>query len=212
VSTQDLAGRIQNRLDRAAVPAPTPLAVTLAAYVDLLARWNRKINLTALPLDPPTDAALDRLIVEPVAAARLLGPDDRRVLDVGSGGGSPALPMKIVAPNTRFVLVEVRDRKSAFLREAIRHLDLADTTVLTARLEDLPAPHVPADVITVRAVRVDDDLIQAIRRQLRADGRMLWFRSGGDEETGGVPSGLRVMAEHAVMPDSTSRVFETKMA
>jgi 16S rRNA (guanine527-N7)-methyltransferase len=212
VVAPDISVRIQDRATRAGLDVSETTAAALAAYLELLGRWNRRINLTALPVDPPTDVAIDRLIVEPLVAARLLTPTDRAVLDVGSGGGSPALPMKIAAPACRFVLVEVRDRKSAFLREAIRHLQLADTSVETARLEDLPAAASPADVLTLRAVRVDAALVDAIRRQLRPGGRLLWFRSEADSEDASIPPGLSVVAEHATVPDSTSRVFETKMA
>ena len=74
-------------------------ADSLDAYYRLLARWNRTINLTALSLDPLADEALDRLFIEPLAAA----PYIREALDVtplsvwfdlGSGGGSPAIPLK----------------------------------------------------------------------------------------------------------------------
>ena len=74
----------------------------LEAYFRLLAHWNAKINLTALPLDPPTDETLDRLLVEPLAAARQI----RRCAAAsgstsGSGGGSPAIPLKIARPALR---------------------------------------------------------------------------------------------------------------
>ena len=68
------------------------LASSLVTYYELLARWNRKINLTSLE-DP--DEAIDRLLLEPVIAARHLSPAVVNVMDVGSGGGSPALPLAL---------------------------------------------------------------------------------------------------------------------
>jgi 16S rRNA (guanine527-N7)-methyltransferase len=212
VSASDISQQIRDRAAHASLDLAPPVVDSLAAYVALLARWNRRINLTALPLDPPTDVGIDRLLVEPLVAARLLTPADRVVLDIGSGGGSPALPMKIASPACRFVLVEVRDRKSAFLREAIRHLQLADTTVETARLEDLPLQTTPVDVLTLRAVRIDTGLVEAMRRLLRTGGRLLWFRSETDDRDDPTALGLTVVAEHAPIPGSTSRVFETKIA
>ena len=77
------------------------------------------------------------------------------MVDIGSGGGSPALPIKIAAPWLQLVLVEVKTRKSAFLREAIRHLGLADVDVETTRVEALSARAIiaSADVVSVRAVQ-----------------------------------------------------------
>ena len=151
---------------------------SLAVYLELLEHWNRRINLTSLPLDPPSDAAIDRLIIEPVAAARRLMPGDRLVVDLGSGGGSPALPLKIAARQIALVMVESRARKAAFLREAVRRLELSDTQVETARFEDVatqPALAGRADVVTVRAVRADAGLRTAAESLLRPGGRLFWF-------------------------------------
>lgn len=203
----DAAALIVAQATRAGAVVSSAAAESLARYVDLLARWNRRINLTALSLDPPDPAAIDRLIVEPLMAARLLEPADRLVVDIGSGGGSPAIPMKIAVPHSRFVLIEAKARKSAFLREALRQLSLVDAEVLTARVEDLAPASADggADVVTLRAVRLDDAMVEAIRRQLRAGGKLLWFRSGGPEDAA-PPRRLVVTAEREVLPGSPSRV------
>ena len=112
---------------------PTELADALLAYLELLALWNSKINLTAL--DDP-DAAIDRLILEPLLAARHV-PEGASVIDIGSGGGSPAIPLKLAAPRIKLWMVESKTRKSAFLREAIRQLDLRECFVETRRYEEL---------------------------------------------------------------------------
>lgn len=210
----DVAALIIARANRAGAKAPATLVASLARYLDLLARWNRRMNLTALTVDPPDEAAIDRLIVEPLIASRLLEPADRFVVDVGSGSGSPGIPMKLAAPHIRFVLVEVKHRKSAFLREAVRQLAMRETDVRTARVEDLVAPlsrRDAADVATLRAVRLDDEMVAAIRRQLRPHGRLLWFRSGGPED-GPVPRGLTIVGEHAGVPGTSSRVVIATIA
>ena len=98
-------------------------------YFGLLAKWNTKINLTAFSLDPASDEAIDRLIVEPVLAAKHVKHTDKLAIDLGSGGGSPGFPLKIVAPWIRMVMVEAKARKCAFLREVARQLPLADVEV-----------------------------------------------------------------------------------
>ena len=104
----EAGARIAERASRVEITIETGVSQQLAEYLQLLARWNRRINLTALKVDPPTDEAIDRLLIEPLVAAGRIGASDRLAVDVGSGGGSPALPMKIAAPALRMVLVESR--------------------------------------------------------------------------------------------------------
>src|SRR4029079_802320 len=84
------------RLERAGASIAPSAVDALEQYFALLARWNPRINLTALPLTPPSDDTFDRLFVEPVAAARHIDPAASgagpiRWIDLGSGGGSPAI-------------------------------------------------------------------------------------------------------------------------
>ena len=147
-------------------------------YHGLLTRWNRTINLTALQLDPPSNGALDRLLIEPLAAATSIPDEPGRWIDLGSGGGSPAIPLKIVRPQLRLTMVEARERKAAFLREAARDLALTDVEVLNERFEtlsnrlDLAGRHT---LVTVRAVRIDVSLLSLARWLLESGGRLFLF-------------------------------------
>jgi 16S rRNA (guanine527-N7)-methyltransferase len=150
----------------------------LEAYFDLLTRWNRTINLTALRLDTVDSGTLDRLLVEPLAAARSVGIGPGRWIDLGSGGGSPAIPLKIVRPGWALTMVEARERKAAFLREAARDLALSGVEVLTARFEtlrgrpDLAGLHL---LVTVRAVKIDVGVLDLCRWLLAPGGRVFLF-------------------------------------
>jgi 16S rRNA (guanine527-N7)-methyltransferase len=180
VSTPALFDRLIARAAHAGVHLAPSLASALVAYMDLLARWNRRINLTSLPLEPAADAAIDRLVVESLVAAPHAGRPGASVLDVGSGAGSPAIPLKLARPDLRLVMVEARARKSAFLREAVRSLGLEAVGVATGRLEDLiqtPSYQQTFDSITVRAVRLEQTLLEAMARALRPGGRLLEFAS-----------------------------------
>lgn len=146
----------------------------LVAYYQLLAKWNRRLNLTALPLDEPSTETFDRLFIEPLAAARLFSPSRIAWFDLGSGGGSPAIPLKVVLPSPSLTMVESKARKAAFLREVVRTLRL-DAAVATMRFEELSED--VADVVTVRAVRLDEGSARAIHRALRSTGQLVVFHS-----------------------------------
>jgi len=182
VGSPDLSRHIGDRLERARLAVPLEARAALTAYLELLSRWNQRINLTAFALSPASDDAVDRLIVEPVAAASRIGSGDGRLMDIGSGGGSPALPLRIVRPHVQLTMVESKVRKCAFLREAVRHLGLGGVAVENGRLEALLGRadlREAADVVTLRAVRADAALWATAAAFLRPGGRVLWFTSEG---------------------------------
>jgi 16S rRNA (guanine527-N7)-methyltransferase len=150
----------------------------LESYFELLAHWNKRINLTSLSLDPLTDSAVDRLFIEPLLAAPLISPSAVAWFDLGSGGGSPAFPMRIVRPIVSLKLVESRERKAAFLREVVRELKLSGVEVLATRIEALVDEHrnfSAADLITVRAVRLSAPLFSQLDRLLKQGGQAILF-------------------------------------
>jgi len=187
VTSREFRARLLKRARKADLAIPSPLVAPLEIYFRLLARWNEKINLTALPVDELTDQAVDRLFVEPLAAARFVPERPIEWFDLGSGGGSPALPLKLARPAARLTMVESKTRKAAFLREAVRTLALEDVTIENARFEvvALRADHRRAvDLLTVRAVKIDKSVIRAAAALLASHGRLMLFsgrpRSGGE--------------------------------
>jgi 16S rRNA (guanine527-N7)-methyltransferase len=154
-------------------------AERIERYLLLLERWNRTINLTSLLLAGFPEGSLARLVWEPLLAARHIPADPAIWFDLGSGGGSPAIPLKIVRPALRLTMVEAGERKSAFLREAVRELDLSSAVVRTARLEalvqDAAGGPDQADLVTMRAVRVDATVATAVYSLLKPGGRFIVF-------------------------------------
>lgn len=151
----------------------------LEAYFRVLTRWNLTINLTSLRLDPLSNGTLDRLFAEPLAAAGFVPASPGRWIDLGSGGGSPAIPLKIVRPQLRLTMVEARERKAAFLREAVRDVGLTAVEVLNARFETLPdrQPDLAGRyaLVTVRALRIDSRLLSVAHWLLMPGGRLFLF-------------------------------------
>jgi 16S rRNA (guanine527-N7)-methyltransferase len=185
-----LEGRLSERAAAAGLSLDDSLRGRLLAYFDLLLRWNTKINLTALT-DP--DEGIDRLLLEPVAAAASLSTSNGLV-DLGSGGGSPAIPLALALHAPRLLMVESRGKKAAFLREAARAVGLT-ADVEAVRFEDLAGQRTYAgafDVVSVRAVRLDPAAFTAAKTFLSLRGRIALFVSGGTAPE--LPTGLTVEA------------------
>ncbi len=126
----------------------------LGAYLALLLETNRRFNLTAVtdPAQAWTRHILDSLTVVQVLADL---PEGARVIDVGSGGGLPGLPLAIVMPHLRFTLLEATGKKAEFLRVACAALGLTNVAVVNARAERAgqdPAHRERYDAVTARAV------------------------------------------------------------
>lgn len=142
------------------------------------------MNLAGFSLDVPTDAAIDRLFIEPLIVAQSVLGAVEKMVDIGSGGGSPALPMSLALLPQRTVLVEARARKAVFLKEVVRTLGLSDRIdVVSDRFESLAANVKFSgrfDLLTVRAVRLGADDLSAMSRLVQPGGRLILFRSGDE--------------------------------
>jgi 16S rRNA (guanine527-N7)-methyltransferase len=188
VGARDIRSRVARRAARANLFLSDALIDGLSTYFELLSRWNRKINLASLD---DLDDSLDRLLLEPVAAAKYLSPAINRLIDIGSGGGSPAVPFKLALPQISLTMVEVKARKSAFLREAIRQLGLERAVVENARYEELlarPELHEACDVVSLRAVRTEARVLTSLQAFLRVGGVLVLFRGpSGPEAPATVP-------------------------
>lgn len=145
----------------------------LQRYADLLLHWNARINLTSLPLAGWPDATLDRLFLEPIAAAPLVASARGTWIDLGSGGGSPAIPLAVTLEGMTLTMTESRGKKAAFLREAIRSLSLPGARVVGPFEELLADPPATVQLISCRAVSPSD--ILAVANHALADNGQLLF-------------------------------------
>src|SRR5258706_7726364 len=116
MTSREFVERLSRRAQHAGESVAAPAQQQFEEYFRLLAHWNAKINLTALPLDSPTDETYDRLLVEPLSAGRFVPDSPLTWFDLGSGGGSPAIPLKILLTRLKLTMVEAKALKSPFLR------------------------------------------------------------------------------------------------
>lgn len=107
----------------------------LAHLVSELARWNRRINLTAIRDENEMVAAH---VLDSLSARRLL--EGTRILDVGTGGGFPGLPLAIVSPQRSFTLLDSNGKKISFVRHMIGELGLTNVEAVKSRVESFSAP------------------------------------------------------------------------
>ena len=179
MAPRDFATRLTRRAARSGIFLTDELVDRLQTFYELLSRWNQKINLTSLT---DADEAIDRLILEPIVASRFVPPEAGSLMDVGSGGGSPAIPLKLMLPRLHLVMVEAKARKSAFLREAVRQLELEHAVVETARVEELlprAELHERFDVVTLRAVKLETRMLNTVQAFVAEGGHVLLFRGPG---------------------------------
>jgi 16S rRNA (guanine527-N7)-methyltransferase len=168
-------------LQEAGPATPTRVAAVLteaqlnqiSIYIDLLIRWNARINLTAIRTP---EEIVTRHFGESLFAARhLLGPAHQLpatpgLADLGSGAGFPGVPMKLWSPETPVTLIESNQKKVTFLREVIRALTLTDINVYSRRAETLPSA--AASLVTLRAVESFETILPTAARLLVPGGTL----------------------------------------
>jgi len=187
----------------------------VSAYLDLLLRWNARINLTGVR-DP--ESMVRRHFGESFFAARQVlirgqesgvssyGPGTRpiRVIDLGSGAGFPGLPLKIFAPELALTLIESSRKKAAFLNEVIRRVELMDVDVFAARAENFPST---GDLVTLRAIECYERAVGMAARLVAPGGSLaLLVGSVQAARTTKLPPAF-VWSTPITIPQSSARVL-----
>jgi 16S rRNA (guanine527-N7)-methyltransferase len=161
--------------------------VAIDGHVRLLLAWNAAINLTAIT--DPADVAR-RHVADSLTAFDLIGGGPHAsLLDLGSGGGFPGLPLAATLPATRVLLVDSTAKKAAFLEAVRQAVGLADRVAVAAGRAEALAPGAAAtkpgagpatghDVVTARAVGPLDDLIELSLPLLAMGGRLVAWKRG----------------------------------
>ena len=185
--------------DAGNVALPPDAREKLEAYIALLAKWNATFNLTAIrePERMVTHHVLDALAVLP----HLPDADSRprlRLLDVGSGGGVPAIPLAIARPQWHIVALDSNHKKGAFLQQAINELPLPNAEAVVARVEEY-VPSAPFDIVISRAFADLATFVNSSARHVAPDGVLVAMKGVfPDEEIAELPPNVRVVATPAL--------------
>jgi 16S rRNA (guanine527-N7)-methyltransferase len=141
--------------------------LALSELAELLELWSARMNLTS---HRSASAIARRLVLD---AAALLGelPPFTRLADLGSGAGFPGLPLAILEPDREFVLVEARERRHHFQREAIRRLGLKHVQPLRGRIESLEP--IRCTVVVAQALGPPDRIVDAMLRWVEPGGTLV---------------------------------------
>ncbi len=167
------AAVIRRALGEFKLPAYDDQVLQIQQYIDILLTWNEKVNLTAIrdPLE-----ILYRHFCESMYAADAVPLEHGRLADVGSGGGFPGLPLKILRPDLQVFLIESNIRKVTFLAEVIRELGLKGAQVLARRYEELGEEVAPLDYVCSRALGEFPAFLEwASSQQIAAKQVILWI-------------------------------------
>ncbi len=144
--------------------------------------WNSKMNLLSIhdPLDLPIKHCIDSLL-----PARFISNPSGSLLDIGTGGGFPGIPLKIVLPNLALTLLDASRKKTSFLRELTAKLRLEAVRIIQGRVEELTADPAFAsgfDVVTSRAAFKLADLLMIGHPFLKKDGVLIAMKGKGLQE------------------------------
>jgi 16S rRNA (guanine527-N7)-methyltransferase len=170
----DAGARLNARLHAAGLePVDIATAARFEAYLALLQRWNLKINLTAIRDE---EGILARHFVESIACAQALPAGIASLLDYGSGAGLPGIPIALCRPEIAVTLAESQGKKAAFLREAVRVLEIG-ARVFEGRAETLAERF---DCVVLRAVDRMAEAVRAASHLVREDGWLAMMTTGKD--------------------------------
>lgn len=173
---------------------PEGAEAKLLAYLALLDKWNRVYNLTAVR---DTERMVSHHLLDSLAAVPFF--EGETVLDVGSGGGLPGIPLAIARPELQVTLIDSIAKKTAFLLQAKAELGLANLNVVTSRVEDFRPP-TSFDIITSRAFSDLKEFVTLTRHLLKPTGH--WLAMKGlmpHEEIASLPGWVRVSANNSLL-------------
>ncbi len=169
-------------------------------YIDKLLLWNQKVSLTSMK-DP--EGILSRHFGESMFAVEKAGITDGRLADVGSGAGFPGLAIKILCPAVEITLIEPVTKKVAFLREAVRSLNLSGVYFVQKRFEQLDRGQGSFDWVCSRALGGHEGIVSWASDRLSPTGSLLFWV--GSKDAGRISLISDWTWEASLLPQSEKR-------
>ena len=199
---ESAVGRLNPLLIQSGLPAlPGPVADRFEAYLSLIVRWNARTSLTAIRNE---DQIIARHFLESIACAAAVPGSVRTLLDFGSGAGFPGIPIALCRPEISVTLAESQNKKAAFLREAVRTLELA-TRVHGGRAEDLATSF---DCVILRAVDKMNAAIASAAHLVSSGGWIMIMTTGSEALAAHKAAGCGFTWQNNVrLPLSSDRVL-----
>ncbi|MFC6633854.1 16S rRNA (guanine(527)-N(7))-methyltransferase RsmG [Microbulbifer taiwanensis] len=165
----------------------------LLEYLALFARWNAAYNLSAIR-DP--QQMLERHIIDSLSVVNLCGHDTDPLIDVGSGGGLPGIPLAIVHPERRITLLDSNGKKTRFLFQVASTLPLPNVQVVNERVEEFEPAQKFAGVVS-RAFASIEDMVRGSEHLLTRTGRFYAMKGKlPEDELSALPKGIKVERVH----------------
>jgi 16S rRNA (guanine527-N7)-methyltransferase len=148
------------------------------SYVDLLLKWNKAYNLTAIK---DASKMVDYHLLDSLAISESV-PDTGQCLDVGTGAGLPGIPLAILRPQTQWVLLDSNGKKTRFVQQAVASCGLSNVKVVQARVQDYHAGSL-FDLIVSRAYASLQDYVSSVHHLWQASTRLISMKTElGDTE------------------------------
>ena len=159
----------------------------MIAFRDLLARWNRVYNLTAVR-DPR--AMIERHLLDSLTVAPYL--QGLRCLDVGTGAGLPGIPLALAVPERHFTLVDSQAKRIRFLRQVAVELEIPNVEIVHSRVEEFQ-PEQRFDTVVSRAFSRLDDFVALAGRLCASNGQLLAMKGAKNREEWSLEAGAWVI-------------------
>ena len=158
---------LRQGMQQIGLPVEEQSVSLLITYINLLLQKNQTTNLTAIidPLEAVTKHLMDVLSIAQHVP-------DGKVVDVGSGGGCPGIPLAIIKPESQIILVESKNKKADFLNTTIQALKLKNTKIICQRAESVEFTK-KADAIVCRALGTISYFVSVAGHMLKKQGRLL---------------------------------------
>ena len=161
----DNAQKLQAGIAAMGLTIPPEQQAKLLDYVELLKKWNKTYNLTALRDE---SLMISHHLLDSLTLLPYIG-NAQTMLDVGSGGGQPGIPAAICRPDVQITLLDANTKKTSFLQQAVIELGLSNVRVVSGRVEAVQ--NFQADLITSRAFAELADFVQWTSHLLQDGGR-----------------------------------------